>query len=462
MKKKALLLVSLLWLAVLPILVGYNRDPAGSKMVFSQEPTVQFSPRVLSPVYVRLQSNQKGNVTFWESVPQNFTDHVATIDSKVLAIFVSSNSLAFNLSRDSVGNLWMAIDYSVKAGDYVSTLTWMSSRAMSENLTSLGYVPFPQDIPDDVRLFVESGTKMPVENPTIQQIAANYNQTGNMTQTVKDVLDFVNRQGYDREKSRLLLSGNLTTTNLLNFFKDALQVIETNSSICLERSWYAAATLRAAGIPARTVTDVRLKTWIQVWFPNLGWVDAEALCSEPPPHVGMLPKSVSAHIPWTVENSADATFPFKWLPEVPMRVANLTFSDVEVFDANEYRTVLSEPIDSELFKTDPAKFSFPIVVEPNRTIYASLTRQGPRLNFSIYNGDENTSKTVTIGELNSIGFQDLTVSFKPSWMENFLALQDFSVKGTWWFGVILLVSVIAVPVIAVTVWLFWRRRKLSR
>jgi len=47
-------------------------------------------------------------------------------------------------------------------------------------------------------------------------------------------------------------------------------------------------------------------------------------------------------------------------------------------------------------------------------------------------------------------------------MENFLALQDFSVKGTWRFSVILLVSVIAVPVIAVTVWLFWRRRKLSR
>lgn len=145
-----------------------------------------------------------------------------------------------------------------------------------------------------------------------------------------------------------------------------------------------------------------------------------------------------------------------------MRVANLTFSDVEVFNANEYGTVLSEPIDSELFKTDPAKFSFPIVVEPNRTIYVSLTLQGPRLDFSIYNGNENTSKTVNIGELNSIGFQDLTVSFKPMWIGNFLALQDFSVKGTWKFNVIILVSVIVVPVIAVTAWFYWRRRKLSR
>lgn len=462
MKTKALLLVSLLWLGAFPFFFGYDRDIAGSTTVFSQEPAVRFSPRVVSPVYVRLQSSQKGNVTFWQSIPQNFTDHVATIDSKVLAMYISSNSLGFNLLRDSVGNLWVAIDYSVNAGDYISTLTWISSKTTSENLTSLGYVPFPQSYPNDVRLFVDPGTKMPVEDQTIQQIAANFNQTANMTQTVKDVLDFVNRQEYDRTKSSILLSGNLTTTDMLSVFKDALQVFETNSSICLERSWYAASILRAAGIPARTVADVRLKTWIQVWFPNLGWVDAEALCSEPPPHIGMLPKSVSAHVPWTVENSADAIFPFAWLPEVPMRVANLTFDEVSLFDANEYRTVLSEPIDAELFRTNPAKFSFPIVIEPNRTIYAALTRQEPRLDFLIYNEDENISKTITLGELNSIGFQDITVSFKPSWLENFLVLRDFAVEGTWKFDVRLLVPIIGISVIAVTTWLFWRRRKNTR
>ncbi len=430
-------------------------------MVLNQEP-IQFNPRVVSPVYVRLQSNQTANVTLWESVPQNFTDHVGTIDSKVLAIYVSSNSLGFNLSRDSVGNLWMAINYSVKAGDYLGTLTWISSRAMNQNLSSLGFVPFSQDYPEDVRLFVEPGTKMPVEDQTFQQIAANFNQTANMTQTVKDILDFVNRQGYDKPKSELLMSGNLTTTDILGFFEAAPQVLETNSSMCLERSWYAATILRAAGIPARTVTDVRLKTWIQVWFPSLGWVDAEALCRDSAPHVGMLPKSVSAHLPWAVENSANAVFPFGWLPEVPMRVANLTFDEVSLFDANQYGTVLSEPIDLELFKTDPQKFIFPIVVDLNRTISASLTRQGSDLAFSIYGRDENVSKTVTVGELNSITFQNVTVSFKPNWMGDYLALQDFAVTGTWKFDVRLLVPIIGIPVIAVTAWLFWRRRRISR
>jgi hypothetical protein len=461
LKIRLLFLVFLLWVAAFPTLIGYNRNLAGSRSVLNQEP-IQFNPRVVSPVYVRLQSNQKGNVTLWQSVPQNFTDHVANIESQVLAIYVSSNSLGFNLSRDSVGNLWMAINYSVEAGDYLGTLTWMSSKATSENLTSLGFVPFSQDYPEDVRLFVEPGRKMPAEDRIFQQIAANFNQTANMTQTVKDILDFVNRQGYDRPKSALLMSGNLTTADILDFFEDAPQVLETNSSMCLERSWYAAAILRAAGIPARTVTDVRLKTWIQVWFPNLGWVDAEALCRDLAPHVGMLPKSVSAHLPWAVENSADGVFPFGWLPEVPMRVANLTFDEVSLFDANEYGTVLSEPIDLEVFKTDPQKFTFPIVVELNSTIFASLTRQGSNLAFSVYNGDENLSKTVTVGELNSIGFQDITVSFKPNWMGDYVALQDFSVTGTWKFDVRLLVPIIGIPVIAVTAWLYWRRRRISR
>lgn len=438
-----------------------NKEVAHSDTVFSQSPVEQVSPRVLLPIYISLQALQKGNITFWESMPRNFSDRVATINSRVLAVFVSYNSLGFNLSGDSVGNLWMAANYSLNAGDYISTLTWVSSKTTSENLTSLGFVPFPEHYPENVQAFLESGLKIQAQNPAIQEIATNYNQTQNMTQTVKSTLDFVNQQGYDRETTRHLLSGNLNTTNILDFFKDALQVLETNSSICIERSWYAAAILRAAGVPTRTVTDVRLKTWIQVWLPNTGWVDAETLCADPPPHFGMLPKPLSTSVPWMVENSSDAMFPFKWLPEVPMRVANLTFSNVELFDVDQYGTVLSEPIDAELFSKDPSKFSFPIVFEPD-IIYAAITRNGSDLTFFLVKENENASKTLTLGEMNSVALGDITVSFRPLWHESFLVLQDFTVGEIWKLDLRILVPIVLVPVVIVGVWLYWKRRKHGR
>jgi len=445
----------------------YSKDVANSEIALKVTDN-QVSPRIILPIYVRLQALQNGEVTFWESIPQNFTDHVATIDSRVLAMFLSSNSLGFNLSRDNVGNLWIAVNYSLNAGDYINTLTWVSSKTTSENLTYLGFVPFPQNYPDDVKPFLKPGRKMPVENQTIQQIAANYNQTqNNMTQTVKNILDFVNEQGYDPEKTRLLLSGNLNTTDILDFFKDALEVLETNSSICIERSWYAAAILRAAGIPTRTVTDVRLKTWIQLWLPNIGWVDAETLCAAPPPYVGMLPKPISTSVPWMIENSSDATFPFTWSPKVSMRVANLTFGNTKLFNVNQYRTVLSEPIDAELFEKDPTKFRFPIVFEPE-IVYAAITQNGSQLTFSLINRNGNASVMLTLGKLNSVALGDITVSFKPVRQENFLILQDFTVLEAWKFDIKILVPfvgvsvVIGVTVVIVVAWLHRNRQKHSR
>jgi len=453
-----LLLLSLLSFPV-PSGPNYSNETTGSEVFLRRDSLNPKNLRVLLPIYIRLQALEKSNITLWESVPQNFSDHVATIDSRVLAMFIPSNSLSFNLSRDTVGNLWTASNYSLNAGDYISTVIWVSSETIGENLTSPGFVPFPKDYPDSVKTFLDPGRKMPVKTQAIQEIAANYNKTQNMTQTVKSTLDFVSEQEYDREKTRLLMSGNLNTTDILDFFEDAIEVLETHSSICIERSWCAAAILRAAGVPTRTVTDVRLKTWIQVWLGReCGWVDAEALCVQPPP---MFPRPLSSSTPWMIENSSDAAFPFTWLPKVRMRVANLTFGDVSLFDVKQYRTVLSEPIDAELFRNDPTKFSFPIVFKPE-IVYAALTKQGSHLTFSLFNGNENVSKTLTIGEPSSVALGDVAVSFKPVHQENFLVLQDFVVWEIWKFDVRILVPVVGVPVALVVVLLFWKKRRQSR
>ena len=407
----------------------------------------------MHPIYVRLQALENGSVILWECIPQSFQDHVATIDLSVLAIFVSYNARTINFSRDEVGNLWMAVNYTFDEGAYISSLIWVSSETLSQNLSIPDFVPFPESYPEDVMPFLNSGIKMPVDNETIKAIAAN-NKTQNMVETVLNVLDFVNKtQEYDAEKTRLLMSGNLNVTNLLYFMKCPLETLETGESFCFERSLLAGAILRAAGVPTRTFTDTGPKTWIQVWLPKIGWVDAEALCVQP---TFRFPLPLTSTIPWMVENSSDAIFPFVWVPEIQMRVANLTFSDVEAFNIYEYPTVLVEPIDSEVFEQNPDAFGFPIAFK-HEVVYAAITQDGENLNVTLMEEKEKTSKLLILGDSNRIVLGETALSFKPTLLEDFVLLQNFSVQKTWEFDLRVLIPIVGVPVVILIVWLYRRR-----
>jgi hypothetical protein len=407
------------------------------------------------PIYVRLQAMQKGSVVFWESIPQSFQDHVATINVSVLAILVSSNARSIDLYKDEVGNLWLAANYTFNEGDYISTLTWVSSETVSENLTIPESVPFPESYPDNITPYLDPGRKMPVDNTTIEKIAKS-NATQNMIETIENILDFVNEtQTYDREKIKLLMNGTLNTTNILNFLNDPLESLETGNSFCFERALLAATILRAAKVPARTFTNADLKTWIEVWLPDIGWVDAEVLCVQP--H-HLFPRPLSFALPWMIENSSDAMFPFTWLPEALMRVANLTLSQFEAFNIDEYGTVLSQPVDVEIYEIAPDKFSFPLVFEPE-IVQGALTLNGSDITFHLSKGEKNTSKTLILGETNNIRFEGLGVSFKPIRQGDMVILYNFSVKELWTFDVkILIPFVAAVPVILIF-WLYWKRKR---
>ncbi len=153
-------------------------------------------------------------------------------------------------------------------------------------------------------------------------------------------------------------------------------------------------------------------------------------------------------------------FPFTWLPEALMRIANLTFGGFEAFDINEYGTVLSQPIDAELHTTSPDKFSFPIIFEPEM-VQAALTRNGSDIAFHLSRGEKKTSKTLIPEETNSIEFEGLGVSFKPVHHGDMVILHNFSVQKLWMFDVrILIPFVAAVPVILIF-WLCWKRRKIK-
>jgi len=394
---------------------------------------------------------------FWESIPQSFQDHVATINVSLLAVLVSSNARSVDIYKDEVGNSWLAVNYTFNKGDYISTLAWVSSETVRENLTIPESVSFPESYPDSIKPFLNPGRKIPVNNTTIEEIAKTHRKQNDMIETIKNILNFANEtQTYDREKVKLLMTGTLNTTDILDFLNDPLESLETGNSFCFERALLAATILRAAKVPARTFTNADLKTWIQVWLPGTGWVDAEVLCEQPQ---SVFPRSLSSAVPLMIENSSDAMFPFTWLPKTLMRVANLTFGSLETFEINDYGTVLSQPVDVELYETNSDKFSFPIVFEPEM-VQAVLTRNGSDITFHLSKGDKKTSKTLIPEEKNSIVFEGLTVSFEPVHHGDVVVLHNFSVQELWMFDVkILILLVVFVPAILIF-GLFWKRRKI--
>lgn len=422
--------------------------------VSTNQNVLRISPQ---SIYVRLQALQEGSVVFWEPIPQNFQDHVATINVSVLAVFVSSNAGSINLYKDEVGNLWLAVNYTFNEGDYISTLAWVSSETVSENLTIPESVPFPASYPDDVEPFLNPGRKMPVNNTAIAEIAESRRNPLDMIETIENILSFVNEtQTYDREKIQLLMSGTFNTTNILNFLNDPLNSLETGKSFCFERALLAATILRAAKVPARTFTNAELKTWIQVWLPETGWVDAEVMCT--PPITRLFPRSLSFVVPWMIENSSDAMFYSTWLPEVLMRVASLKLTQLEAFDMNEYGTVLCQPVDVELYEVSPDKFSFPLILE-TEAVHAALTLNGSDLTFHLSSDKKKTSKTLIIEKKNDIRFEGLSVSFKPVHQGDMVILHDFSVQELGMFDPRILISFVAVVPVIILFWLYWRRKK---
>jgi transglutaminase-like putative cysteine protease len=419
-------------------------------------PKTRLSPQ---PVYVKLQALQNGSIVFSEAIPQSFQDHVATINVSVLAVLVSSNAQNITLHSDPIGNLWLAVNYTLKERDYLSTLAWVSSETVKENLTIPESVPFPQSYPQNIRQFLSSGRKLPVNDTGIKEIAKDYLNPQDMIETVRNILYFVNgTQTYNRDKVVQLMTGKVNTTDLLlDFINDPLESLRTNSSFCFERALLATTMLRTVNVPARTFTNADLKTWIEVWLPEIGWVDAEILCNYPYP---FFPRPLTYSIPWMVENSSDARFPFSWFPSALMRVSNLTLSSFETSTINEYGTVLSQPVDEGMYATMPDKFSFPIILKSN-TVQAALTLNGSEVVFHLSSGEESTCKTLILGETNNIQLENISLSFKPVRQGNIIILYNFAVGTVLVFDSRIIIPLIAIAAAVPLLWLYWKKRRIK-
>jgi hypothetical protein len=144
-----------------------------------------------------------------------------------------------------------------------------------------------------------------------------------------------------------------------------------------------------------------------------------------------------------------------------MRIANLTFGDATYADLSRYKTVLSQPINAEVFEKDPTKFRFPVAVKPE-TVYAAVTENISALTLSLFKGEQNVSKVLVLGDYSSIIVDDVAVSFRPVLQSDFLVLEDFTVDEVRQFDFRLLIPLLGIPVVLMIVWLLRRSRKRVR
>ncbi len=207
----------------------YNQDVQGFELTFSPKPQDE-----------KRAANERGN----EVVTATWTKPPRTIDVR----------LAFNASNRT-------------------------------NLKTIDTgVPFPlTDVPDDIRYYLKATDQVQAGDPRIRRIAKD------LTRGVTTEFDAVQRiLSYVIDHVRYV-------TPPARY--DALYSLDSGRGNCQNFSHLAAALMRAEGIPVRIVNGITLSrpfdltrqggvitfkmgqgrhSWIEVWFPDLGWVPFDA------------------------------------------------------------------------------------------------------------------------------------------------------------------------------------------
>lgn len=140
--------------------------------------------------------------------------------------------------------------------------------------------PFPlTDLPDDVKYYLKATEQVQVDHPEIKKLAAE------LTRGVAKEFDAVQRV------LTWVVDHVRYVTPPVRY--DALYSFESGKGNCQNYSHLSAALLRAVGVPVRIVNGITLSkpydmvrpggvltfkmgqgrhSWVEVWFPDLGWV----------------------------------------------------------------------------------------------------------------------------------------------------------------------------------------------
>jgi transglutaminase-like putative cysteine protease len=192
------------------------------------------------------------------------------------------------IAEDAYGNKYMLFgDLTVPPQ---SSLTIDVTYTVSIKLAKLiapGTIPFSalQNLPPETQEYLQPTQYIESDNPVFTDTANSYKQTsGDVLQLIYQLDNFTkNHVTYD---NAALMDSNLSS----QYNKDsALTTYNKGKGVCTNFSRLLVALLRAAGIPARTVSgwgflnmlpgvtyrDTTPHEWVELYLPGTGWIPVE-------------------------------------------------------------------------------------------------------------------------------------------------------------------------------------------
>ncbi len=211
-------------------------------------------------------------------VPQSFTSPTYSQDIKDFKVIFNPEPQDREEKKDKHGSLVITATWSRVPNTVDVRLSCLAKSRT--HLKTLGTgAPFPASYGAEFADYLKSTEQVQANEPRIKQLAAE------LTRGVKTEYDAVQR----------IISWVVDNVRYVTppVRYDAVYALESGKGNCQNYSHLSAALLRSLGIPARIVVGVTLNepyniawqkgvltfkmgqgrhSWIEVWFPDLGWV----------------------------------------------------------------------------------------------------------------------------------------------------------------------------------------------
>ena len=178
----------------------------------------------------------------------------------------------YSIVDDTVSNHWLVLDGTFSDIAFqMYQITALDSVPMID--MSLSY-PFPAEYPDSVELFLMPGRNIESDNPELIALADSLVAgSSNMAVAAQNIATskYVSSIPYDQADLDAVKNGTTTFSWADGSVASALETYHAGKAVCSEIARLETALCRAAGIPARTISWVRLHVWTEVWINGFGW-----------------------------------------------------------------------------------------------------------------------------------------------------------------------------------------------
>lgn len=138
--------------------------------------------------------------------------------------------------------------------------------------------PFPEEYPDNVKLFLLPGINIESDNIKILNLIDSLKINRNdMAKAAMEIgtSAFITSIPYDEDDLSSVINGAVTTSWCNEILSSAVETVIAGKAVCVEIARLQTAMCRAAGIPARTISWMDLHTWTEVWINGYGWLQMD-------------------------------------------------------------------------------------------------------------------------------------------------------------------------------------------